>query len=178
MHKMRRGGVMIAAMLVFAQLSLSAQGIRTQGALSEEAAHKLQRARSAEWVASLSQELDQLHAAASPSLAVYDFVVSAIPVALLPEDPRDAARMLFDASGETDRALRRGVPRALLRAEIRLAWQSAIDSRSRFALRLQGRAGKAADGFGAENRRAWDPSTHGKSDRGKGPGGAGAGGPP
>jgi hypothetical protein len=174
MHKMRRGGVMIAAMLVFVQLPLSAQS--TRGAISEEATQMLLRARSAEWVASLSQELDRLHTAAPSSPVVLDFVVSAIPATLLPEDPRDAARMLFDASGETDRALRHGVPRALLRAEIRLAWQSALDSRSRFALRLQGRAGKAADGFGAENRRAWDQSAQGKSDRGAGFGGAGGGG--
>lgn len=176
MHKMRRGGVMIAAMLVFVQLSLSAES--TRDAISEEAAQMLLRARSAEWVASLSQELDRLHAAAPSSPVVLDFVVSAVPVALLPEDPRDAARMLFDASGETDRALRHGVPRALLRAEIRLAWQSALDSKSRFALRLQGRADKAAEGFGAANRRAWDQSTHGKNDRGAGLGGAGDGGPP
>ena len=176
MHKMRRGGVMVAVMLVFVQLSLSAESAR--GAISEEAAQMLLRARSAEWVASLSQELDRLHAAASPSPVVLDFVVSAVPGALLPADPQDAARMLFDASGETDRALRHGVPRALLRAEIRLAWQSALDSGTHFALRLQGRAGKAAEGFGAENRRAWDQSSRGKNDRGGGLGGAGAGGSP
>ena len=176
MHKMRRGGVMVVAMLVLVQLPLSAQS--AQGALSEETARILLRARPTEWVASLSQELDRLHAAALPSPAVYDFVVSALPVDFLPESPLDAARMLFDASGETDRALRHGVPRSLLRAEIRLAWQSALDSRARFAFRQQGRGGRAADGFGAENRRAWDQSAHGKNDRGGGSGGPGAGGSP
>ena len=176
MHRMRRSGVTIGVMLVFVQLSLSAES--TRNALSEETSQILLRSQTEEWVASLSQEIVRLHAAAPPSPAVYDFVVRAVPVALLPEDPRDAARMLFDASVETDRALRRGVPRALLRAEIRVAWQSALDSRARFAFRLQGRAGKAAEGFGAENRRAWDQSTRGKNDQGGAPGGAGGGGSP
>jgi hypothetical protein len=176
MRGMRRVGVMVAALLVFVQFSLPAQS--TRNALSEEARQALLRARSEEWVASVAQELDRFRGDASSSPVALDFVVTTLPPALLPQEPRDAARMLSEASEETDRALRRGVPRTLLRAEIRLAWQSALDSRSRFTLGLQGRAGKAADGFGAANRRAWDQSAHGNNDQGPGPGGAGPGGPP
>jgi hypothetical protein len=176
MRTMRKSGALIVATLVFVQVSLHAQS--TPGALSEETSQVLLRSQTEEWVASLSQELVRLHAAEPPSPAVYDLVVRAVPVALLPEDPRAAARMLFSASIETDRALRRGIPRSLLRAEIRVAWQSAFDSGAPFAFRLQGRANKAAERFGAENRRAWDQSVHGKNDQGGGPGAAGGRGSP
>jgi len=176
MRMTRSGGLMIAAMFFLVQPFLSAQSAGSP--FSEEAAATLRGARSAEWVALLSREIVTLHAAAPLSPAVYALVVSSVPVAALPEAPRDAARMLFDASRETDRALRRGFPRALLRAEIHLAWQTSLDSGTRFAFRVQGRAHRAAEGFGAENHGSWDPSQHGRNGQGDGLQGTSGGGPP
>ena len=144
--------------------------------LSEGAANILAQARTPEWAAALEAEIILLATEDHVPAEAYDFVLAAVGAQAMPADPADAAAGLHAAARAADRARRRGVALALLRAELRLAWQSMSSGGDGFALRFEQRSQKAAEDFAAGNRRTWDPGYTGRggsdgSGAGPGPGG-------
>jgi hypothetical protein len=145
-------------------------------ALSEQARVELERARSPDWLSAFGDELAHLQEETRVPSRIYDLVLAATGQQAFPDDPRESARLLVAAARQVDLALRRGVPLALLRAEIRQAWNASRGEPRGFALGIEQRARQAAARFGAGNLRAWDPAQIGRSDdsggaQAQGPGG-------
>ena len=174
----RIGGLMLAAVLASGASPWSPAlfAAETEGPLSVEAIALLSRSRSAEWIGSLETGISRLQADAPLPPAAFDLVIQAVGAGSFAADPLEAARDLHDAAREVDRARRRGVPSALLRAEIRLAWQASREFARGFVLRAESRGDSAIQGFAANNRRAWDPDQMGRSPSDAGSQGSGVGG--
>jgi hypothetical protein len=165
MRMNRIGGLLLAALLVSggSPWSPALFATETEGLLSVEAIGLLARSHSVEWLGSLEKGISLLQADGPLPSDAFDLVLQAVGAGALAEDPLEAARDLHDAAREADRARRRGVASALLRAEIRLAWQSSQESARGFRLRADPRGEKALQGFSTNNRRAWDPDHKGRS---------------
>jgi hypothetical protein len=161
----RIGGLLLAALLVSggSPWTPALFAAETEGPLSVEAIGLLARSHSVEWLGSLEKGISRLQADGPLPMVAFDLVLEAVGAGSLAEDPLEAARDLHDAAREADRARRRGVASALLRAEIRLAWQASRESARGFLLRADPRGEKAAQGFSANNRRAWDPDHVGRN---------------
>jgi hypothetical protein len=165
MRMNRIGGLLLAALLVSggSPWSPALFATETEGLLSVEAIGLLARSHSVEWLGSLEKGISLLQADGPLPSDAFDLVLQAVGAGALAEDPLEAARDLHDAAREADRARRRGVASALLRAEIRLAWQASQESARGFRLRADPRGEKALQGFSTNNRRAWDPDHKGRS---------------
>jgi len=144
--------------------------------LSDGAISLLSQARTPQWAAALEADIILLATGDRVPAAAYDFVLAAVGAQAMPADPADAAAGLHAAARAADRARRRGVALPLLRAELRLAWQSMSDGGEGFALRLEQRSQRAVEGFAAGNRRTWDPGYAGRGGSDGGAGGSGPGG--
>lgn len=174
----RIGGLLLAALLVSggSPWSPALFAAETEGSLSAEAIGLLARSHSVEWLGSLEKGISQLQADGPLPSAAFDLVLEAVGAGSLAEDPLEAARDLHDTAREADRARRRGVASALLRAEIRLAWQASRESARGLVHRADSRGENAVQGFAANNRRAWDPDHMGRSAPEAGTQGSGVGG--
>jgi hypothetical protein len=172
--RMRRylGGILVSAILC----ASAVMPVAAEGALSGEARRLLAQARSAAWTDALAGELDRLSANVPLAPGACDFVIDGVgPGELLP-DPLEAAAALHSAARQVDEARRRGIPLPLLRAEMRLAWESSRATGAAFSLRLQQRGQSAVAGFAAGSRRTWDPQYEGRGGSDTSAAGAGMGG--
>jgi hypothetical protein len=161
----RSGLISVAVALLLSGTISRAQEV--SGPFTESAAAELDAARSPEWVSSFTREIVRLQSKTPLSPDALSLTLGAVPARWLPENPGEAARVVMDASGQTDVALRRGVPRALLREEIRSAWRTYLDSGRRILLRTGRRDDSGPERGGRRMGDSW------QTPRGGEPGGWG-----
>jgi hypothetical protein len=143
MRAKKSNRISIAAVLALSGSLLWAEG--ASGPFSEETKAELAKARAPEWVSAFTGEVERLQSEAPLPPSVFELTLGAVPARWLQEDPREAARIAVDASRQADVELRRGVPRAIIREEVRSAWRTNLDSGQRILLRTERREDRAME---------------------------------
>jgi hypothetical protein len=160
MRAKRSNRISIAAVLAFSGSFLFAEG--APGPFSEETTAELAKDRTPEWILAFTGEVARLQSEAPLSPSVFELMLGAVPAGWLPEDPREAARVAMDASRQMDVELRRGVPRAILREEVRSAWRTYLDSGQRILLRTERMEDRAMGRNGNHGRGSREIQRNGK----------------
>lgn len=101
------------------------------------------RSYPADWAMAFTGAVTEGLAQASVPPRVLEMIWKSIPPDWIPKDPRAAAGRFLAAAEEADRALRRGVPSARVRTEIRGIWRTMPDKSSGPLLKQENRGGKA-----------------------------------